>query len=153
MHYKYREKRQGKASRALNSGDYVCLVGAEKASKFSRAFHIQNTEEIFKICKRGLSTISIDLYLERFIQSTHSRFILQRGTCQISAPGRFPHPHKEIKRFKQTKTGLCILADISFGPRRLDRRTRYFPMTLNPPTKRTKAHPLAFVQKDLVFLA
>lgn len=49
MHYKSREKVRGTTSRQLNIGDYVRLVGAERASKFSRGFNIQNTEEIFKI--------------------------------------------------------------------------------------------------------
>ncbi len=49
MHYKSREKVRGTSSRLLNIGDYVRLVGADRASKFSRGFNIQNTEEIFRI--------------------------------------------------------------------------------------------------------
>ena len=48
-HYKSQEKPRNTTSRQLNIGDYVRLVGADRASKFSRGFNIQNTEEIFKI--------------------------------------------------------------------------------------------------------
>ena len=49
MHYKSRENVRNASSRQLSVGDYVRLVGAERASKFSKGFNIQNTEEIFKI--------------------------------------------------------------------------------------------------------
>ena len=49
MHYKTSERGRNATSRQLSVGDYVRLVGAERASKFSRGFNIQNTEEIFKI--------------------------------------------------------------------------------------------------------
>ena len=49
MHYKSKENVRDSTSRQLNIGDHVRLVGAERSSKFSRGFNIQNTEEIFKI--------------------------------------------------------------------------------------------------------
>ena len=49
IQHKKRGKHQTKVSPVLNVGDYVRIVKASRASKFNRGFHIQNTEEIFKI--------------------------------------------------------------------------------------------------------
>ena len=49
MHYKSKDGGRRASSRELSIGDYVRLAGAERASKFSRGFYIQNTEEIFRI--------------------------------------------------------------------------------------------------------
>lgn len=114
MHnYKNREKRQGKASRVLNIGDYVRLVGADKASKFNRGFHIQNTEEIFKIASVDYRQSPLGYTLQDLSKQPIQGLFYKEELIKVQLPDVFPIIiKKKIESGERSQTIFCILVGL-----------------------------------------
>lgn len=90
LHYKSNEKHRRSTSRELNIGDYVRLAGAERASKFSRGFHIQNTEEIFKIAAVDHRQYPIGYTLKDLSNQPIQGLFYREELVKVQLPDVFP---------------------------------------------------------------
>ena len=88
--YKRGESRSRKFSRSLRVGDYVRLAGAERASKFSRGFHIQNTEEIFRISNIDRRQRPVCYHLHDLTGDTILGCVYREELIKVTLPEVFP---------------------------------------------------------------
>lgn len=90
LHYKSHEKHRKATSRELNIGDYVRLAGEDRASKFSRGFHIQNTEEIFKIAAVDHRQYPIGYTLKDLSNQPIQGLFYREELVKVQLPDVFP---------------------------------------------------------------
>lgn len=138
------EKRQGKASRVLNIGDYVRLVGADKASKFNRGFHIQNTEEIFKIASVDYRQSPLGYTLQDLSNQPIQGLFYKEELIKVQLPDVFPIIIKKKSRVVNGRKQFFV-SWLGYDPSQ-DGDLEF------TNKKKKKAPPLAFVHKDLVLL-